>query len=340
MKLKMPNQKKSQEERLLIGTHSGIYQPDEVVAVAILCLYNQDKKVEIIRSRDMDILKACHILVDIGEGEFDHHQPGGNGQRENGIPYASCGLVWNKFGEEVIRKIYFSIPGLKIKENCEMYKILKEEIDRNIISIVDAEDNGKYLENDAVNLENNHLFSYINTSVPVWYLELDYDKAFKKVLKTTIRILEQIILKEIEKFVAGEEIRERCKYVYDAELDRQPYLLQNILELPNERIPWIEEVVKFNNDNVSLDKDIINFVIFPCTDGGWAAQAVPPSLEKKFEQKISFPKEWAGQTLKLPEISGVGDATFCHNELFLVRAKSKEGVKALCAAAVAAMERS
>src|SRR5205823_1930986 len=30
-----------------------------------------------------------------------HHQTGGAGARDNGVPYASFGLVWRKFGAEV-----------------------------------------------------------------------------------------------------------------------------------------------------------------------------------------------------------------------------------------------
>ena len=74
----------------------------------------------------------------------------------------------------------------------------------------------------------------------------------------------------------------------------------------------------------------IAFVIFPYPAGGWAAQCVPPSLEEKFGQIVSFPKNWAGQTNDLAKISGVDDATFCHNRCFFVRAQSKYGVIKLC----------
>lgn len=337
MKVKISNQKKPRKENVIIGTHSGIFHPDEVVAVAILCLYNEDKKIKIIRSRDIVELQKCDILVDIGEGEFDHHQPGGNGKRDNGVPYASCGLVWRKLGEEVIRKIYFSTEGLKIKDDFEMYKLLRKKIDLEIISRVDAEDNGKYWENEGVNLENNNIFSYIKTFVPAWYSFNEYDKAFKQALKITMKILEQVIRAKIEDYCADEKINELCQYEYDAEPDIEPYFFQNILELPNEKIPWVNAVLDINEKN---DTEYIDFVIFPCLDGGWAAQCVPPSANQKFEQRVSFPEEWAGQTTKLAEISGVEDAICCHNERFLVRAKSKESVKKLCVIATEKSRRS
>ena len=36
---------------------------------------------------------------DPATGDFDHHQKGGAGERENGIRYASFGLVWREHGE-------------------------------------------------------------------------------------------------------------------------------------------------------------------------------------------------------------------------------------------------
>ena len=318
IKVKMDSKR---EQRIVIGTHSGIFHSDEVLAVAMLCLYNDDKEIVIKRSRDAEELKKCNILVDIGEGAYDHHQPGGNGKRENGIPYASAGLVWKDIGKEVIKKLTANI---KLKEDWEMYNILKSEIDDEIISKVDAEDNGRKLEN--------HSFSYIESFLPAWYEEQDYDKAFVEVLSITIQMLRQEIICRIEKLVGSEEINSRTHYVFDEEMEKEPFLLQNILELPNQKIPWLESVVMYN-EGVS-DNERIDFVIFKFSDGGWAAQCVPPSLEEKFKKRIPFPEEWAGQTVRLPEISGVKEATFCHNERFLVRAETKEAVKAMCVAAM------
>ena len=92
-------------------------------------------------------------------------------------------------------------------------------------------------------------------------------------------------------------------------------------------MPWLEEVVSYNKRN----NDEIKFVIFSCPRKGWAAQCVPPSVEEKFCQLISFPKEWAGAGEKtLPKLSGVEEATFCNNGCFLVRARTKNAIKEMC----------
>ena len=84
---------------LNIGTHNGIFHSDEVVACAILCLIHSNISVQILRSREVEFLNQCDICVDIGGGEFDHHKT-----RENGIKYASAGLVWKGFGKQLIEQ--------------------------------------------------------------------------------------------------------------------------------------------------------------------------------------------------------------------------------------------
>ena len=88
-----------------IVTHNAKFHTDDVFAIAtLLILYPE---AEIIRTRDEAILKSADIVVDVGQvhdaekNRFDHHQVGGAGKRENGIQYASFGLVWKKFGEEI-----------------------------------------------------------------------------------------------------------------------------------------------------------------------------------------------------------------------------------------------
>ena len=96
-------------------------------------------------------------------------------------------------------------------------------------------------------------------------------------------------------------------------------------------MPWIENVVKYNE----INRNKIKFVIYPYPAGGYAAQCVPPSIKNKFGQLVPFPRKWAGGSEQtLPDISGVKDATFCHNDCFFVRAKTKEAVIEMCKIAI------
>jgi len=58
----------------------------------------------------------------------------------------------------------------------------------------------------------------------------------------------------------------------------------------------------------------------------WRINAIPIN-PYSYENRKNLPKEWAGlRDSDLREVTGVEDAIFCHNGLFLAVAKSKEGV--------------
>ena len=306
---------------LIIGTHNGIFHADEVVACAILCLLHSDMSILILRTRDKKILAQCDICVDIGGGKFDHHMPDFSKSRENGVKYASTGLVWKEFGKQLIQLLlekYFP------KYKCNTDNVFSE-FDRSVIALVDCEDNGKPAEK--------HCFSFISSFLPLWFDNRtdDFNNQFYKVLTTTINVLEEELKTTIGKEIAND-------ILFTTWMDKKKFN-NGILEIPSQTISWVETVVTINNynDNINTLRHItINFVIFPYPDGGWAAQAVPPSLENKFGQRIPFPAEWAGQTDKLPEISGVKDALRC-NGRFFVRASTKEAIVEMCT--IATMQR-
>ena len=82
-------------------THSGVFHADEVLGTVILERAIGDLRIA--RVAEIPASLADDVVIfDIGNGEFDHHQPGGNGARDNGIPYASAGLLWKHFGPGIV----------------------------------------------------------------------------------------------------------------------------------------------------------------------------------------------------------------------------------------------
>ncbi len=112
-----------------IVTHDSSFHTDEAFAVATLLIVLGDG--EVIRSRKQEIIDSGDYVVDVGmvhdpaSKRFDHHQPGGAGERDNGIPYASFGLVWKEYGEKVA--------------GGKREAVL---IDRELVQPIDAHDNG------------------------------------------------------------------------------------------------------------------------------------------------------------------------------------------------------
>lgn len=112
-----------------IVTHNGRFHTDDLLAVSTLLMKFPDS--ELVRSRDEKIIESADIVVDVGhiydpeKLRFDHHQKNGAGEHHNGIPYASFGLVWKQFGEELCG-------------SSDAMKIMEE----SIVMPVDAIDNG------------------------------------------------------------------------------------------------------------------------------------------------------------------------------------------------------
>lgn len=82
-------------EELKTGlTHGGAFHADDVFATALLMLINPDIHI----TRGFKVPENfMGIMYDIGGGQYDHHQAGKR-VRENGMPYAAFGLLWERFG--------------------------------------------------------------------------------------------------------------------------------------------------------------------------------------------------------------------------------------------------
>ena len=296
---------------LNVGTYSGIFHCDEVVGISIIEIAKRKSDIYVVRTRDKEELQKLDIVIDVGGGEFDHHVKGFDLRRENGIKYASAGLMWKKYGKEAIETVMARNEIFAWDDEIdEAFEI----IDRDFIIPVDMEDNG---ENDG-----KHIFSFIPKFLPTWLEDedADYDKSFGQVQEITTSILENCIKHAVEQVLTRIEIDESI-----AKLEN------GVLFISSQNVPWIEYITNYNKNN----DNAIKFVVFPYPTGGYAAQCVPPSMEERFKQIVPFPEEWAGGNEEtLPKISGFEDAVFCHNGRFFARAKSKETIMGMCTVAL------
>lgn len=276
---------------MLIVTHNEKFHADEIFACAVLLLIFKDA--EIIRSRNEEDFKRADIRVDVGEKnnpetlDFDHHQRGGAGNRENGCPYASFGLVWKEFGS-------------KICENEEV----AEKIDRKLVQTVDALDFGYdfFTYSDIYPYTISDMISSFNSS---WEEEDNSSEAFFDLLEIAKKIIEREIIKAQSILNAKDFVKKAIKF--------SPSLQYLILD---KNCPW-KDVIKYDEDFL--------YVIFPGLDNKWMVQAVPDRY-KSFKNKKDFPEAWAGlRSCELQKVSGVKDALFCHPNRFICGARSKEG---------------
>ena len=288
---------------IVIGTHPGIFHADEIVAISLLHIYHDTKNIGIMRSEDPNELKKCDIFVDIGDSK-----------------HINTKLIWKELGKKIVKKLANNVEG---KLNEFQISAVADSIDENYIQSIDENNNRIYSTDDT--------FSYIEAFLPSWYCcdNRAFNEAFAKVVEITISILERFIRKKIEK--------EASYFLILSSMDNN---CSRILELPAPTIQWQEPLLLYNG----CFRQTADFVIFPYPSAypseSWAAQCVPRNCIAPFDKRIPFPKNWAGQTNKLSEISGIPDATFCDSNCSFVRANTKEAVIQMCEKAIEIFESS
>ncbi|MBP9748500.1 MAG: MYG1 family protein [Candidatus Pacebacteria bacterium] len=284
--------------QLKLVTHNGSFHADDIFAAATLSLVleKQGKKFEIIRTRDEDVIQKGDYVFDVGgiydadKNRFDHHQNGGAGKRENGIEYASIGLVWQKFGIEL----------------CDSQKAT-DIIDKRLIAPIDAGDNGMDLVESKFDV-----FPYIIQNVfgsmrPTWREKnLKEDEVFITCVEIAKNILRREIVQANDAILGDEAIFS----IYEKTEDK--------------RIIVLDDTYPFEYILHNYAEPL--YVVYPRSDKKtWGAKSIRENWNS-FKNRKNFPEAWAGlKNEDLAKVSGVPDAVFCHRGLFMAVANSREG---------------
>jgi uncharacterized UPF0160 family protein len=289
-----------------VATHPGNFHADDVFAVAVLGLVHGE--LDIVRTRDDAALAKADIRVDIGghsnasTGDFDHHQRGGAGERANLIRYASFGLVWREFGARLAGG-----------------EEAAAAIDERLVQGVDANDTGQNISTALIEgIRPMTVSGVIAGFNPPWDVELtpaEEDALFAEAVALATGILEREL--------RGAKAYRRGLDLVRAAIERSAD--PRVVEL-DRKLPWHETVVTTAPDAL--------YVIYPKSDG-WGMQAVPRALGE-FANRKDMPEAWAGRSdAELAAVTGVPDAMFAHAKRFYASARSREGIVALAALALA-----
>jgi uncharacterized UPF0160 family protein len=286
------------------GTHNGKFHADEVMATAIL---KEIFDLEVVRSRDPDVLRDLEIVYDVGEGEFDHHQMDKR-YRDNGIPFAACGLIWERFGRDVIRSYDDKLSG----ENLEY---LFHEMDDMLIQGIDAADNG--LRTVKTIIPTLSITAVISKFNPTWDSPTDEDRAFNEAV-------------ELASVVFSNVLRQKMSVVYAEEYVRNAYNNRTVPELLvlDRPYPWNELLYQID------EKKQIVYVISPDHDQ-YIIQTVRRS-DGGYGDVKPLPLSWAGKRdAELCAVTGTDDAVFCHADRFIAGARSFESIMKMAEMALA-----
>ncbi|KKQ82899.1 MAG: hypothetical protein UT07_C0015G0006 [Parcubacteria group bacterium GW2011_GWB1_38_8] len=278
-----------------IVTHDSGFHTDDVFAVATLLLVIDEA--EVIRSRDPEVHATADYLVDTGMEynpslyHFDHHQPKGAGERENGIPYASFGLVWKEYGEK--------LAGGKREADF---------IDRTLVQAIDAHDNGVAIsEYKFKGIREYTIGDFLNS-----FIELRDQEYLNKLFMEVVGMAKNLLIREIS--IAKKNIinEDKILSIYSGAKDKR------IIILPEELNGWREVLARTPEAIYS---------IHPRPDGKWTLGSVP-DFTKSFYGAIRkpLPSTWAGKKDQdLQKMTGIEDALFVHRKLFMAAAKTKDG---------------
>ena len=290
-----------------VVVHNGNFHPDDVFCVALLSVV-YDGNIKVLRTRDENLFSKADYILDVGgeynpdKNRFDHHQPGGAGIRDNKIPYSTFGVLWKKYGEKVCGS-----------------KEVADILDKKLVQVVDADDNGF----DLYKTEFDNVYPFMLTEIiyamrPTWKEDhLEIDKIFLK----AVDFARDVLLRQIKIVGDGLEITKTIQDVYKNSPDKR------LIVIDDAKISRYDIWDALQNFPEPL------FIVYK-GDESWAAVAMKKGRNDSSNRK-DFPVSWRGlRDGELAKVSGIKDAIFCHIGLFLSVAKSKEGAVGMAKIAI------
>lgn len=284
---------------MIIVTHDGKFHLDELFAIAVLLMVYPDAEVK--RSREESVIASGDIVVDVGgvydveKKIFDHHQSGGAGKRDNGIPYASFGLIWKEYGMQL----------------CDGDERVFSLMDKKMVQPIDASDSGYVLFKTTHKEVSPYLFeNVIRALTPTWKDSEPIDDTFFEM----VPLVQKILSKEIEKAKYFFEDTAAVKETYKNAKDKQIIVLEH-------SYPWRSILARKKEPIYAIHPDQ--------NTGNWIIGCVPTTARATDCRKL-FPESWRGKKDEvLQEITGIKGAIFCHDKGFIAIADSKESAIAL-----------
>ena len=284
---------------ITIVTHNGNFHADDVFSIA--ALKHIFPTFNLVRTRDLEVIGKADIVIDVGgeydadTGRFDHHQRGGAGARDNGIPFSSFGLIWQKYGVEI----------------CQGNQEVAQAVDAGLVSTIDAIDCG-HVEGVAQGISLSQTISMFN---PTWQEDSHFDTCFDEAVEFASRVL--------TRFIASADGGISAKSIVAKAIDNAEDPRVIVLE---KYTPWKTTVHKLSEQAL--------YMVYPSGSGPWRIQTVPVE-PGSFEDRKSLPAPWAGLSNEaLQEVTGIDDAMFCHNGLFIAGAESFESTMKMAAIAL------
>ena len=296
--------------RVKIYTHDNKFHADDVFAVATvqMVLEQQQRRYEVIRSRDPELLQEAQeaaergdevFIIDIGQvsdpehKQFDHHQMGGAGARESGVQYASFGLVWRDYGVRL----------------CGNVHDVAQEVDRLLVQAIDGPDNGQAL----YTLTDLKVDPLTLGALCDWFRTVEHSDATGLLnnFEQAVAWAKQVIPLAIQRAASNLEQSKRAGQIY-AEAEDKRVMLSEDRVSPHHFIRYPEALLCVAPRYGDVNRE-------------WGIAIVPTEATSK-RGRIAFPTTWWGLSDEaLQEVSGISGARFVHRSGdFIAVAHSKK----------------
>ncbi len=276
-----------------LGTHDGSFHADEVTAAALLIVFNRIDSHQIVRSRNLEVLKECEYVCDVGNvydtsiKRFDHHQAEYKGD------LSSAGMVLR----------YLLDEGLMDEKKFNF-------LNQSLILGVDAYDNGRGTLEPGVCSFSQVISNFMPAvyDAPTQILQHAFGQAVDFAVGHLRRLLErydytQGCIESVEKAMSKKEFG----LVFD------------------QAMPWMDLFFELGGE-----RHPAQFVVMP-SGSHWKLRGIPPTSRDRMKVRRPLPEQWAGlMNEEFQAVSGIKGAIFCHKGRFISVWKTKEdALKAL-----------
>jgi uncharacterized UPF0160 family protein len=334
----------------VIGTHNGHFHADEALAVHLLRLLPAYHNSTLVRTRDLEKLSTCDVVVDVGAVHdhsvfrYDHHQrefaatfPG----RETKL--SSAGLVWMHHGKDIIAQV----TGLQ--EGSADNDLLYNKLYDDYMEAFDANDNGvsvydqtklrgagieKKFSNKGFSIAsvvNRYNYAPSTTSSANGTAKdkpQSQDEEDARFLRASRFVGEQFDIELGDKASNWLPARTLIAEAFDSrsKYDPQGRILV-IPQQPDGGAPWADHLYTLEREN-GCEGQVL-YVLFAENgerDSKWRIRAVSVSSDS-FENRQGLPGAWRGvRDEELSKVSGIEGCVFVHASGFIGGNKTFEGV--------------
>lgn len=323
-----------------IGTHSGTFHADEVMATTLLTNFtSQFKGALITRTRDQEILKTLDLIADVGgvydptTHRYDHHQKGFTEtfSSTHSTKLSSAGLIFKHFGEEIVQNAVKYLFNEAKSLDQKLYVDLTQAdllifIDRlyaDFFEYLDAIDNGvpQYPIEVKPRYKNHSNDLVARVSRLNWNDFSPSNISTENNFELAMALAKEEFLVEIryifcDMFIGIPIVRKAFEQRFEVHSSGRILFLDRSCS-------WKSALFRIE-DELKISGQILFILFKEKGDGSYRVQSVP-KLPNSFELRKSLRDDFKGlRDAELSKVSGVSNCIFCHISGFIGGAKNYE----------------